>query len=407
MTSDLTARLQAFRRDDSIQAAYELISALRAAGRAEEAVALLAATAERAMPPIWSAQLGICAHVLGQNRISIVLLERALAVLTEDEARMACMVDLAAAKFATGLYHQAHPIYRQLHERRWLAAQWRHLSGGADDYWWAPFADRLLVDQPVEGRRIMLVHDQGGFGDLFQLVRYVDELRREGAAQIHLSAQTEVADLVATKTGVVVTNGLPPLTDWDLVCPLFSLFARYQAHPYVPSWPRPYLSAPPSASPPPSLPASGRPKVGVIWRSASRARHEPYRSMPLSALAPVLDYGGVDWLSLQVDARAEDEAPLLARLGVVPLGDQLASFADTARLLERIDLLISIDSAPVHLAGALGRPVWALLCQAPDYRWCDDPRFTPWYPSARLFRQERLGDWSNVIAAVSDAVRRL
>jgi hypothetical protein len=244
------------------------------------------------------------------------------------------------------------------------------------------------------------------------MIRYVDELRREGATRVYVIGPQAVAGLLATKAGVEVHTSWVPETDWDLFCNTFSLYARYQAHPFSPHWNDAYLFAD-SAFPPPQSAMmalqqrSERPKVGIVWRSSTTARHEPFRSMPLSVLAPVLDYDGVNWFSLQVDGSSEEELALMQRFSVEHIGGQLRSFGDTAHVLQRLDLLISIDSAPVHLAGALGRPVWALLCKAPDYRWYDDVRFTPWYSSARLFRQERLGDWSNVIRDLSREIRAL
>jgi hypothetical protein len=402
MTSELASLQDDFRREDSFVAAYRLIDALRRSMRVEDACDVLTAMTRRDLPPFWRAQFAINAYELGLNETSIALFESALPDLSSDTERMACFVDFAAVKFATGRYHEAHPIARKLRERYWLALQWIYISGGKDEYWWKPFGDRLLVDQPVEGRRVMVVHDQGGFGDLFQLIRYVDALRREGAARVCLSAPASVSDLMATKTGVEVFDQLLPDSEWDLLCPAFSLFARYQRSPYSPHWDEPYLSADPSRPSPLAGSAAprrrpGRARIGVNWRSASAARHEPFRSMPLAALAPLLEHDGVDWVSLQVDGLDDDERDLLARLNVEQVGDRIGSFAETARAMQDLDLFIGVDSAPIHLAGALGRPAWAMLAKVADYRWCDDARFTPWYPSVRLFRQQRLGDWSDVV----------
>jgi pentatricopeptide repeat protein len=410
MTAELTILLDQFHREDSFDAAFRLIAALRKDGRAEDAIELLNSMLRRDLPARWNCQFAVCALELGLYETCIGLFERGMPAMTADSDRMAGMADLAAAKFACGRYHEAHPLYRTLRQRRWMAV--RCVYSGNEDYWWKGFGDRLLYDQPVDGRRIMVVHDEGGYGDLFQLVRYVDELRREGASRVYLVAPRSVMDLVATKSGVDVVDGLLPQSDWDLFCPGLSLFARYQTSPFAPHWDGGYLSANSGAPPPIEALAAltqrpNRPKVGLVWRSATTARHEPFRSMPLSVLAPILEYDGVDWISLQVDVGSDDEVALLAQFDVKPIGQLLHAFVDTAHVLQHLDLLVSIDSAPVHLAGALGRPVWALLAKAADHRWYDDAKFTPWYSSVRLFRQDRLGDWANVIEDLSREIRAL
>jgi hypothetical protein len=410
MTSELLALYDQFRRDDSFETAFKVITALRRLGRANDSCDFLKSVTARDLPPVWSCQFAVCAHELGLNELSIALFDQGMPGMTGDSDRMVCMADLAAAKFASGLYHQAHPIFRTLREPHWLAVQHSYAGG---DYWWRPFAHRLLLhDQPIDGRRIMVVHDEGGIGDLFQMIRYVDELTREGASRVYVVAPASAIGLIATKAGVEVYDGVLPEADWDFFCNSFALFARYQAHPFSPHWDDAYLAPDTtSALPLPALShvrgSSGRPKVGIVWRSATTARHEPFRSMSLSVLAPVLDYDGVDWFSLQVGDGPEDELTLMRQLNIDHIGGLISSFGETAHVLQNLDLLISIDSAPVHLAGSLGCPVWVLLCQAPDYRWFNDARFTPWYSSARLFRQEHLGDWTNVIEDLSRKVRGL
>jgi Glycosyltransferase family 9 (heptosyltransferase) len=399
---ELTGLLAEYRRDPTPSAGYALLMALRGDGRIDEAAGLLGEMAARDLSPGWTGTFGIAAYLVGEYDMSVALLERTIRQATSDYDKTICMLDVAASKFATGRYHEGHPIIRVLGHAHWLGVQAAYVHG--EDYWWRPFSDRLLYDQDVAGRRIMMTHDQGGYGDLFQAVRYVDELRRQGAARVYLVAPSSVTDLLQTKTAVEVYPGRLADTDWDFFCPTSSLFGRYQTSPFSPYWAAPYLFAPPGGE---ALVGPGsRPKIGLVWRSATRVRHEPFRSMPLPTLLPLLEQDGVDWISLQVDVNAEEQE-LLRRLNVTCVGDRLDSFARTASTLKALDLLISIDSAPVHLAGALGRPVWALLAKVADYRWYDDLRFTPWYASVRLFRQSRLGDWSNVIADVGTDLRTL
>jgi hypothetical protein len=142
-------------------------------------------------------------------------------------------------------------------------------------------------------------------------------------------------------------------------------------------------------------------KIGLAWAGRRTTRHGRKRPIPLPALAPLAALPATTFFSLQKDADADD-----ARMwpGPAPLVDwsaELSDFAETAALVAGLDLVISIDSAVAHLAGALGKPVWILLPYAADWRWLIDRDDSPWYPTARLFRQQHPGDWSGVIASVA------
>jgi ADP-heptose:LPS heptosyltransferase len=129
--------------------------------------------------------------------------------------------------------------------------------------------------------------------------------------------------------------------------------------------------------------------------------------MALEDLEPLLDVAGVSFEALQVSPLSETEREILHRRGIVTRGEGLKDFGDTAVLLGEIDLLITVDTAAAHLAGAMGLPVWLLLAKACDSRWGDARRFTPWYPSMRLYRQARLGDWSRPLAEMGADLARL
>jgi ADP-heptose:LPS heptosyltransferase len=113
---------------------------------------------------------------------------------------------------------------------------------------------------------------------------------------------------------------------------------------------------------------------------------------------------GVTFVSLQKDLNAGQQAILRSRANVIDLGGELDDFADTAALIATLDLVVAVDTAVVHLAGAMGKPVWILLPFSPDFRWLIERADSPWYPSARLFRQKRIGDWDDVIERVRDAL---
>jgi hypothetical protein len=149
------------------------------------------------------------------------------------------------------------------------------------------------------------------------------------------------------------------------------------------------------------LPASGL-NVGLVWRGNPGNTINHKKSIPLDALAPLLKTAGVNWFVIQADASADDLAALSQAAPIVACGPDLKTWADTAALITALDLTISVDTGVAHLAGALGRDVWVPLSHVPDWRWLLDRPDSPWYPSARLFRQPAFGDWATVITRLHD-----
>jgi len=145
-------------------------------------------------------------------------------------------------------------------------------------------------------------------------------------------------------------------------------------------------------------------KVGLCWAGRPTHGNDWRRSIPWAQLAPLSRVPGVVFFSIQTGERAADAESDPDGMRLVRCGNELHDFAETAALLSRLDLLISVDSAPVHLAGALGRPVWTLLPFQPDWRWRLDETVSRWYPTMRLFRQQVNGDWGEVIGRVAAAL---
>jgi hypothetical protein len=143
-----------------------------------------------------------------------------------------------------------------------------------------------------------------------------------------------------------------------------------------------------------------RPLVGLVWATDPNHPGAENRTMPLAALEPLASTGAT-LLSLQVGFGSEQLAGAPPELPLLDLGCELSDFAGTAALLTQLDLVITVDTATAHLAGALGRPVWIMLCSLPDARWLLDREDSPWYPTARLFRQKELGDWAPVVEEVT------
>jgi tetratricopeptide (TPR) repeat protein len=262
-----------------------------------------------------------------------------------------------------------------------------------------------LGDTPLSGKTILL-HAEQGFGDTIQFARYAPVVAAQGA-KVVLEVQPELKSLLLRLEGVtaVVARGEAP-PPFDVHCPLGSLpLARKTELPVVPAH-IPYLSADQAhlqkwSARIEKLP---RPRIALAWAGNPAHDNDRNRSIALSTLAPLLAMPA-SFVSVQRDVRGSDPARLGAATQLTHLGGELADFNDTAAVLSLCDLLITADTATAHLAGAMGRPVWVLVPFAPDWRWMLDGETTPWYPTARVFRQSALADWGAVIARVASALQ--
>ena len=279
-----------------------------------------------------------------------------------------------------------------------------------------------LGEYPLSGKTILL-HAEQGLGDTIQFARYAPFVAAQGA-KVVLEVQPELKSLLSRLDGVaaVVARGEAP-PPFDVHCPLGSLpLALKTELPGVPAA-IPYLSADEAhlnkwSARIGTLP---RPRIALAWAGNPAHDNDRNRSIPFSALGPLfaapLAYtqpgpasgggkgGGPSFISIQRELRGDDTAQFAVRPSLTHIGGELAHFDDTAAVLALCDLLITVDTAPAHLAGAMGRPVWVLVPFAPDWRWTLDGETTPWYPSARVFRQSALGDWDAVIARVVAALQ--
>jgi tetratricopeptide (TPR) repeat protein len=262
-------------------------------------------------------------------------------------------------------------------------------------------------ERPLRGKRI-LVHAEQGLGDTIQFCRYVDALTRDGAGVI-LEVQPELKSLITGLTGadVVIARG-EAIPEVDLHCPLMSLPLALKLVPEsIGTVETPYLKARADRVEEWSarLGQKRRPRIGVVWSGDLRNKKALNRSIALAKLRPLFELGDCEFVSVQKILSDEDRRQL-AEIGVVrEHSAELKDFSDTAALVSLLDLVISVDTAVAHLAGALGKPVWILLHHAADWRWFLDREDSPWYPSARLFRQTRAGDWSGVADKVLRALR--
>lgn len=223
-----------------------------------------------------------------------------------------------------------------------------------------------------------------------------------------LEVERPLQELMGTLAGTtqVISNG-DPLPDFDFQCPLLSLpLAFGTRHETIPSV-TPYLRAPVQALKnwQARLGSKTRPRIGLVWSGRPTHKNDQNRSIGLRTLIPLLDIEAT-LVSLQKDVvRTDDAAVLRDQSNLLHFGDALKNFSDTAALISNLDLVISVDTGVAHLAGALGKPVWILVTYIPDWRWLLDRDDSPWYPTARLFRQPRIDDWESVIVRVHEALR--
>jgi tetratricopeptide (TPR) repeat protein len=289
-----------------------------------------------------------------------------------------------------------------------FAQGWRDYEWRWQQAHWAPqrrdFAAPLWLGQePLAGRTILL-HAEQGFGDTLQFVRYAKLVAARGAAVL-LEVQPPLKSLLSGTAGVaqIFARG-EPLPGFDLHCPLMSLpLALRTALDTIPA-DIPYVRAPADrvAQWQARLGESGPLRVGIVWAGSAVHKNNHNRSIAFDRFRSLLSVPDVAFVSLQQELGAAEAASLERYPNVIRLGGELRDFADTAAVVSLLDLVVSADTAMVHLAGALGRPVFALLPFAPDFRWLLDRPDSPWYPTVRLFRQPRSGDWESVLARVRD-----
>jgi cytochrome c-type biogenesis protein CcmH/NrfG len=294
-------------------------------------------------------------------------------------------------------------------ERGWEEYEWRWKCRGGS----LPrpgFAQPRWDGAPFRNRTLLLYAEQG-LGDAIQFIRYLPMVAERGG-RIVLECQPPVQRLfqnfVQTIGGDcrIVCQG-EALPQFDIQCPLLSLPLIFKTTlSTIPSR-RPYLFPEPEriGQWQKRLEASGSDlKVGLAWAGSPGFKRDRYRSLSLDRLAPLADVLRVSFFSLQKGPAASEARHPPPGMKLVDWTDEFTHFNDDA-LIASLDLVISVDTSVAHLAGALGRPTWVLLCLAADWRWMLHRTDSPWYPSIRLFRQTSRGDWDGVIGRVVDALR--
>lgn len=282
--------------------------------------------------------------------------------------------------------------------------------------WYAALAAHLACPrwqgESLAGKSI-LIGCEAGHGDMIQFCRYAAVLKARGAASITMLCHPALKSLFSAVDGVdsiiSITEKIPT-SAWDYWTPPLSI--PYHCKTRLDSIPAkiPYLQAQPElvAKWAELLPQVGL-RVGLVWKGSALFENDADRSLPsIAELALLGTVAGVNFISLQKGAGEEEAMHPPAGLHLTHVGSQLNDFADTAAVVANLDLVICVDTAVAHLAGALGKPCWVLLPEyKTDWRWLRDRTDSPWYPGTMcLFRQTVMGDWSSVVADVALALEQ-
>ncbi len=362
---------------------------------------------------------GNALHELGRHAEALALYDKSLAL---DPDRAATRNNRGAALQALERYDEAlasyakalalAPGYAEAHYndalcrilvgdygRGWEELEWRWQTPAL-----APYHRRFPQplwqgDEEVSGKTLLL-HAEFGFGDTLQFCRYAGALAERGA-RVVMEAPAPLAPLLTSLRGVaaVVVAG-EPLPPFDLHCPVMSLPHAFRTTLATIPAVVPYVAPPPErlvrwAA---RLGPRNAPRIGLAWAGNPAQANDRNRSLRFEQVRPLL-IPGVRWVSLQKDVRARDRTALAAAPEFARFEDELSDFADTAALIAQLDLVVTVDTSVAHLVGALGKPAWVMLSKPTDWHYPLAGDASPWYPTMRLFRQPRPGDWAERRAA--------
>jgi tetratricopeptide (TPR) repeat protein len=323
------------------------------------------------------------------------------AALQSYERAIQLQPDNAEAHWNRALALLSQGDYRE----GWQEYEWRWKRRGHE---LRRFEQPTWDGSPLQGRTILL-HAEQGIGDTLQFVRYAPLVKHRGG-KVLLECQTELVRLLRTCEGVddVIARGTA-LPEFDVHAPIMSLPRILDTT--IENLPAqlPYLAANADRllELRSALDVSSKLNVGIVWRGNPAHQNDRFRSLRPTQLLPLAQLPGVRLYSLQKGVGREELAALTTPSNIVDLADSLEDFYDTAAVVANLDLVIGCDTSVVHLAGALAVPTWVLLSAAADWRWLQTRTDSPWYPNVKLFRQQCLGNWDDVIQAAKQSLAQL
>lgn len=349
-------------------------------------------------------QRGMVQHDMGKDAAAIADLEHALRI---DPGSAKAAWNLSICLLCDGRYEEGWQFF----EARWqghggMAAARRRFAAGQ----WNGAPDP---------HGCLLIHTEQGIGDTLQMARFIPVVKHAFQGEVVVEAQGSLFRLLKSSfTGQSLRiveraadfpggAGLPPFTTHIPIASLPGIFkTRLSSIPNL----VPYLHPSPDilrdwakriTAP------RGALRVGLVWRGNPQHHNDMNRSIPVAALEPLLSMPKISWFLLQKHMGSVEGHTLGDRPSITDLGPLLDDFADTAAVIAHLDLVISVDTSVVHLAGACKRPTWALLGWPSDWRWLRERNSSPWYPTMTLFRQRQSGDWAPVIDQVERKLRLL
>ena len=255
------------------------------------------------------------------------------------------------------------------------------------------------LGEPLTGKTILVLGEQGA-GDTIQFMRYLPLLAKK-AQQVVMECSPSLAPLVASMPGVIAAIPHGGRADYDVWVDQLSLPRLFSTTLETIPYPAGYLKPDPERAMAWDRHLPEGLRVGLAWAGNPQHSNDRRRSMPAASLAPIVAAGGRSIVTLQVGARARDVAKLF---GLTDRSGRLSDWSETAAAISGLDVVITVDTAIAHLAGALGIPAWVMLPFAPDWRWMTGRDDSPWYAGMRLFRQDRPGDWAGVAERVATAL---
>ena len=325
-------------------------------------------------------------RVLGDFDMAIDLYQKAIDI----------QPDYADCHYSLGTIHL---LLGDLHQG-WIGHEWRNHHRG--------FCQPLWKGENIGDKRL-LVYSEQGLGDTIHFFRFIPILLKKGF-QLIFECQRQLFSLLEPlcrelKLLHIIQRG-EPIPEFDLCIPLMSLpyYMGVCNLDLIPSK-VPYIF--PSQLSTKIILDSNLYKVGLVWAGNPRHENNQHRSLAFEQLAPLFSIKTVGFYSLQVSSKTENGIPQPYRKKITDLGSNLRDFRDTTSAISQLDLVISVDTSVAHLAGAMGKKVWTLLPANPDFRWLLGRNDSPWYPTMRLFRQSKLGEWSKVVSDVALELRKI
>ena len=389
---------RAYELSQEINPLFNYGSALQRAGEFEKALEIYK-RCEKIATPDWMAQIqhhiGVSYRALGDDRKAAEHYQRAYDI----EPNPNILKDKALAVLAQGRLREGLELF----EARREAAVWKLHEAGGHLISQAKLPEGVVhwEGQDLAGKTVVVYHEEGS-GDFIQFCRFIPKLRGRGAKSVYLCGPVpDLLDLVADN---IHLDGIVPLAgpfDCDYVIGSMSLPWRCGVDLDQ------VTGAAYFKTEAAKIPLRGKLNVGLVWRGNSAYGNDIHRSMAFSEFCPLFDLPGVAFYSLQAGPPGLEVTKLGYDGFVTNLEPLAQNWSDTARLISTLDVVVTVDTACAHLAGALGKPVFILVTAACDWRWSKNSQKSVWYDSARVIRQKKQDDWAPCIKIVKDQLKEM